>query len=264
MNKHMAIILTQQKIDKKTPLRQLLYDYNFTVYYTESIGQFINIFTKVKEGFVFVDAQYYRFALLLKDAVEKVDAFKKYTIIFLGDNDNCRESLENKINIFSCRKNEIIKLTKKLLLEYSNKKRQENMSNNCVMPEDNIKSFLQEFGFSPRYKGFKYMVTAIRIGVTHQITNLRKEVYEKMVKTYNVTPVNIERNIRVLFTAVNQENLCNLLKTFIGFKPKRLTTKNFILIMIEIYKQRFENSVQPFARTLLNEMRKLEFGKFIE
>lgn len=262
MNKHMAIVLAQKEFSNATPLRQLLYRYNFTMHYTESIDQFINIFTKANEGFIFVDSQFYRFALLLKNAVEKVDIFKKYTIIFFGENDNCRESLENNINIFSCHSDKILELTRKLLSGYARRKRQENMSSKSVMPEDSIKEFLQSFGFSPKYKGFKYMVTAIRLGSLRPITNLRKEVYERLVKAYNTSLPSVERDIRVLFTtAVNQTYLCSLLRTFLGFKPERLTTKNFVLIMTEIYRSRGRTANLSLAKSLLYEMKEMELDK---
>lgn len=264
MNKqqYMAIVLAQKGFNNADALGQVLYKYNFLMHYTESIDEFINIFTKENEGFIFVDSQYYRFALLLKNAVEKVDIFKKYTIIFFGDNDACREDLANGINIFSCSSDKLLDLSKKLLSHYARRKRQENITNNTSMPDSGIKKFLENFGFSPRYKGFAYTVSAIKLGSRRKINNLRKDVFEKLSEYYETPLINIERNIRVLFTnRMDQNHLKNLLRSFIGFKPEKLTTKNFILIMTEIYKLRLKNPHRALAKSLIDEMKKLELEK---
>ena len=104
----------------------------------------------------------------------------------------------------------------------------------------NTSKLLQEYGLSPKHKGFSYAIECIRLMNTYgmDIYTMDSDVYPVISKLYNVAPSSIEHNIR---NAINNswnnhrestENDDNKIKEF----NKKPTNIKFLKHISELIK----------------------------
>lgn len=83
------------------------------------------------------------------------------------------------------------------------------------MNEKEIKKLVNSLGIGSRYKGYHYLVTAIKLCANNEdlLLSVSKLLYPEVARLYSTHPKNVERNLRTVVSiswGLKKDMLCGI------------------------------------------------------
>lgn len=242
-----AIILCEKIDGNYAEIQNVLSDFGMKLNKTSKIKLLLKFIVNNSNGLVIIEKKYKKYFYFMKSIVNDFNCFDDFCFVFLNNNN----LNQNSNNVFLLDVKNINDGFNKIIKESGLDLTIKNIYNENDIKQK-INNMLIQLGFLPKYTGFKYIADGLNYIVVNKSNckNYCKEIYDYLIKEYNINMGSIERNIK----SVTNNAMSNggLMFELFGQLNKKATNRTVISFLVEYLLTMVSSDMSCFSNSDTN------------